>query len=397
MKRALHCCLVLVTTCVLYVRVLHPIFFDDKPFNMDFFVSIFDKEREKYSNNLLDNNQLNKNPFNDESSNGGNIENSSSNTDEEIKDDSHIDGIENEIVNDGNLGNGSLGENDNGSLGDSNIEDDIANPPVNGGIDGSNDLNDTNESSGTITEGNGNSSSEEIEDNNTPSQGTDDSSEKIEDSIVENKPVFTTSSSSGDERFEQICTFDEDGWVWCTQDSKKLGFSGGCFLTSYAMLIINAGRHVGTEKNYSPIDVYLANNYKQSVEQVSARHGIIAEGFNYKYGWIDVDINKSDYEKEQLVRSYLKDNPWGVIIGGPYVKDNGNNSTHYFVARLDEKGNLVFDEPARTLRENGAELSSLSKAWCIKSWANINRIMTIDPILDENGVWQPGTWELSIK
>jgi hypothetical protein len=220
--------------------------------------------------------------------------------------------------------------------------------------------------------------------------------------VIDDVEKFTNKSSSGNnERFQKICTFDEDGYVWCTQKKDYLGFGSGCFLTSYAMVIINAGRHTGTEKNYDPVDVYLANNhglgYLPPNRIISAYHYKIADGFNYTWKNKSDLIKVSNSQKEAKIKELLKDNPWGVIIGGSYTKSGGGSSTHFIVARLDKNGNLVFDDPAYGSRSSGAKISSISKVWGINSWGNITNLYTITPKLDSNGKWGPGKWENCLK
>lgn len=220
--------------------------------------------------------------------------------------------------------------------------------------------------------------------------------------IIDNIENLTNNSSSGNnERFQKICSFDEDGYVWCTQKKEYLGFGSGCFLTSYAMLIINAGRHTGTEKNYDPVDVYLANNYGLGKlppsRIISAYHYQIADGFNYTWKNKSSLIDVPNSQKEAVMKEILKDNPWGVIIGGSYNKSSGEKSTHFIVARLDRNGNLVFDDPAYAQRASGAKISSISKVWGINSWENITNMYAITPKLDSNGKWLPGTWENCLK
>ena len=215
-----------------------------------------------------------------------------------------------------------------------------------------------------------------------------------DDAIIEEVEKFTNNSSSGNtSRFQSICSFDEDGYVWCTQSTKLLGFHSGCLLTSYSMLIINAGRHVGTEKNYDPVDVYLGNNFEYTTNpsnrRISAYHYVIAGAFNYKWNSISIK-GYSDSAKENKLRDVLKDNPWGVVIGGSYTKSNGSGSTHFIVARLDKNGDLVFDDPAYSARSKGAKIDDISKVWGINTWGNITSIMTITPNLDSNGVWTKG-------
>lgn len=229
---------------------------------------------------------------------------------------------------------------------------------------------------------------------------TDDEDEKNE--VIENIATFTNNSSSGNtERFQKICTFDEDGYVWCTQKKDYLGFGSGCFLTSYAMLIINAGRYTGTEKNYDPVDVYLANNYGLGYlppkRIITAYHYKIAEGFNYTWKNKSSLLDVSNSQKEVKIKELLKDNPWGVIIGGSYTKSDGSKSTHFIVARLDKNGNLVFDDPAYIQRSKGAKISSISKVIGINSWGNVTNMYTITPKLDSNGKWNPGKWENCLK
>jgi hypothetical protein len=227
------------------------------------------------------------------------------------------------------------------------------------------------------------------------SEEKDDGEEKQEGN---NGPLFTTNSSSGNTtRFNNICSFDEYGFVWCTQKTSLLGFSSGCLLTSYSMLIINAGRYIGTEKNYDPVDVYLANNYKNTYigdttkpenRKVLAYHYVIASGFNYSWNSISLS-GKTDSQKLDKLKEVLSKNPWGVVIGGSY----GNGGTHYIVARLDHNGNVVFDDPAFADRAKGAKISSISNVYGINSWSKISSIMTITPNLDSNGKWKKGTWE----
>ena len=246
---------------------------------------------------------------------------------------------------------------------------------------------------------NNDNDNDNTEDNDAqlPGTGNNDGSENNSGGNI-NPNTFTTISSSGNTtRFNSICSFDESGYVWCTQKTSLLGFSGGCLLTSYSMLIINAGRYVGSEKNYDPVDVYLANNYKNSSigdttnpsnRKVLAYHYVIASGFNYEWNKISIE-NKSTNDKIAKLKEVLKTNPWGVIIGGTY----GNGGTHFIVARLDKNENIIFDDPAYSSRNSGAKITNISNVYGINSWSNIKSIMTITPNLDKNGNWSKGTWE----
>ena len=83
-------------------------------------------------------------------------------------------------------------------------------------------------------------------------------------------------------------------YVYYTQDKSVTGLTGACLLTSFAMLITNAGRIVGTPKEYGPVDVYLANNpdaTSKDDRRIVSWYYVIANGFNHK--WINVDDAKT--------------------------------------------------------------------------------------------------------
>ena len=169
--------------------------------------------------------------------------------------------------------------------------------------------------------------------------------------------------------------------VYYNQSKDEIGYSSVCLLTSYAMVITNAGRYNGNSKEYNPIDLYLANNPDATAanqRRILAYHYVIANGFNYTWrntvmsGW-------SDSNKINKVTELLINNPWGVIIGGVY----GENGTHYIVVRL-VNGKLVF-------------IQSISGVYGINSWSKITSIMTITPNLDKNGVWADGLYETKKK
>ena len=179
--------------------------------------------------------------------------------------------------------------------------------------------------------------------------------------------------------------------VYYNQSVSEIGYNSGCLLTSYAMVITNAGRYTGNSKEYNPIDLYLANNpnvTSASQRIVLAYHYVIADGFNYTWNrtrfndWKNIDkINK--------VRELLEKNPWGVIIGGEY----GNGGTHFIVVRL-VNGKLVFDDPVKS---KGPNIQSIEGVYGINSWDKITSVMTVTPNLDKKGVWAPGTYEVKKK
>jgi len=179
--------------------------------------------------------------------------------------------------------------------------------------------------------------------------------------------------------------------VYYNQSKDEIGYSEGCLLTSYAMVITNAGRYTGNRKEYNPIDLYLANNpdaTSSNSRTVVAWHYVIADAFNYTWnrtrigGW-------SSGDKINLIKELLDKNPWGVIIGGSY----GTKGTHYIVVRL-VNGNLVFDDPVKS---KGANIKSISGVYGINSWDKITSVMTITPKLDKKGIWKPGTYEIKKK
>ena len=178
-------------------------------------------------------------------------------------------------------------------------------------------------------------------------------------------------------------------YVYYTQDKSVTGLTGACLLTSFAMLITNAGRIVGTPKEYGPVDVYLANNpdaTSKDDRRIVSWYYVIANGFNHK--WINVDDAKSmsASEREAKVKELLKTHPWGVIIGGVY----GESGTHYIAVRSDGNGGLLFDDPVKS---RGPNLTSISQVYGINDWSKIRQIMTIEPNLDKNGVWKDGVYD----
>ena len=178
-------------------------------------------------------------------------------------------------------------------------------------------------------------------------------------------------------------------YVYYTQDKSVTGLTGACLLTSFAMLITNAGRIVGTPKEYGPVDVYLANNpeaTKKSDRRIISYYYVIANGFNHK--WVNVDNAKtmSASQREAKVKELLKTHPWGVIIGGVY----GDNGTHYIAVRSDGNGGLLFDDPVKS---RGPNLTSISQVYGINDWSKIRQIMTIEPNLDSNGKWKDGVYD----
>ena len=178
-------------------------------------------------------------------------------------------------------------------------------------------------------------------------------------------------------------------YVYYTQDKSVTGLTGACLLTSFAMLITNAGRIVGTPKEYGPVDVYLANNpdaTSKDDRRIVSWYYVIANGFNHK--WINVDDAKSmsASQREAKVKELLKTHPWGVIIGGVY----GESGTHYIAVRSDGKGGLLFDDPVKS---RGPNLTSISQVYGINDWSKIRQIMTIEPNLDKNGVWKDGVYD----
>ena len=178
-------------------------------------------------------------------------------------------------------------------------------------------------------------------------------------------------------------------YVYYTQDKSVTGLTGACLLTSFAMLITNAGRIVGTPKEYGPVDVYLANNpeaTKKSDRRIISYYYVIADGFNHK--WVNVSNAKtmSSSEREAKVKELLKTHPWGVIIGGVY----GSDGTHYIAVRSDGNGGLLFDDPVKS---RGPNLKSISDVYGINDWSKIRQIMTIEPNLDSNGKWKDGVYD----
>ena len=202
------------------------------------------------------------------------------------------------------------------------------------------------------------------------------------------------------ENIEDIFKSDTPGagvkdveFVYYTQDSNKTGVKSACFLTSYAMIITNAGRIKGTSKEYGPVDTYLANHYNYKTTDrskwiIDAYHYDLAAAFNYKWSRVNGDSFKalSNNEKEDMVKEKLKDNPWGVIIGGSY-----SGGTHFIVARFDNNGKLVFDDPAKS---KGPNIGSISDVHGINSWSKITSINMISPKLNDKGVWEKGEYEV---
>ena len=221
--------------------------------------------------------------------------------------------------------------------------------------------------------------------------------------------------------------------MWCTQRKQLLGFKSGCVLTSFAMIITNAGKIVGTEKNYDPVDIVLANNYqnqyntvyKNKVENDPTYHvtqggayrdkeGYFTNLYSGTYRFLDAywyhipsqfnasitytDALKGTNEyKINYIKEKLKTNPWGVLIGGKYAE----GSYHYIVARPDANGNIVFDDPASPTRElgpygGGAALTDISQTYGLKKWDRITTVVTINPKLAD-GKWLPGPWEKCVN
>lgn len=179
--------------------------------------------------------------------------------------------------------------------------------------------------------------------------------------------------------------------VYYNQSKEEIGYSQGCLLTSYAMVITNAGRYTGNKKEYNPIDLYLANNPTVTAanqRRIIAYHLVIADAFNYT--WTSYSLSgKSDSSKINKVTSLLTNNPWGVIIGGSY----GNGNTHYVAVRL-VNGKLVFDDPVKS---RGGNLQTISRVWGIDSWSKITSVTTITPNLDKYGKWADGVYEIKKK
>ena len=178
-------------------------------------------------------------------------------------------------------------------------------------------------------------------------------------------------------------------YVYYTQDKSVTGLTEACLLTSFAMLITNAGRIVGTPKEYGPVDVYLANNpdaTSKNDRRIASWYYVIANGFNHK--WINVDNAKTmtAAQREAKVKELLKTHPWGVIIGGVY----GESGTHYIAVRSDGNGGLLFDDPVKS---RGPNLTSISQVYGINDWSKIRQIMTIEPNLDSNGKWKDGVYD----
>ena len=179
--------------------------------------------------------------------------------------------------------------------------------------------------------------------------------------------------------------------VYYNQSKSEIGYSQGCLLTSYAMVITNAGRYTGNSKEYDPVDLYLANNPDVTAanqRRVLAYHYVIANGFNYTWNSYSLS-SKSDSYKINKVTELLANNPWGVIIGGSY----GDNGTHFIVVRLSN-GKLVFDDPVKSI---GPNKKSISEVWGINSWSKITSVMTITPNLDSKGKWADGLYETKKK
>ncbi len=194
-----------------------------------------------------------------------------------------------------------------------------------------------------------------------------------------------------EEEDEDTDTVKEIEYVYYTQDKSVTGLTGACLLTSFAMLITNAGRIVGTPKEYGPVDVYLANNPEATSagdREIIAWYYRLTSAFNYKWWRDNTDTfkNSSNASKEAYVKNLLKDNPWGVIIGGVY----GTNGTHYIAVRLDKNGNLLFDDPVKS---RGPNLTSISQVYGINDWSKITSVMTITPNLDSNGKWKDGVYD----
>ena len=197
------------------------------------------------------------------------------------------------------------------------------------------------------------------------------------------------SSGGGGSGGSSVTPSNGINYVYYTQDKSVTGLTGACLLTSFAMLITNAGRIVGTPKEYGPVDVYLANNPEatnKSSRRIISYYYVIANGFNHK--WINVDNAKTmtAAQREAKVKELLKTHPWGVIIGGVY----GESGTHYIAVRSDGNGGLLFDDPVKS---RGPNLTSISQVYGINDWSKIRQIMTIEPNLDKNGVWKDGVYD----
>jgi hypothetical protein len=87
---------------------------------------------------------------------------------------------------------------------------------------------------------------------NSGSDGDEDNSETVGGSAGGGGSIVTPSNGID--------------YVYYTQDKSVTGLTGACLLTSFAMLITNAGRIVGTPKEYGPVDVYLANKTIKAAE-----------------------------------------------------------------------------------------------------------------------------------
>ena len=162
-------------------------------------------------------------------------------------------------------------------------------------------------------------------------------------------------------------------------------------LTSYAMVITNAGRYTGNSKEYTPVDLYLANNPDATAanqRRVRAYHYVIANAFNYTWNSYSLS-GKTDNKKIDKVFELLAKNPWGVIIGGVY----GDGGTHFIVVRA-VNGKLVFDDPVKS---KGPNIQSISGVYGINSWDKITSVMTVTPNLDKNGKWEDGLYETKKK
>ena len=182
-------------------------------------------------------------------------------------------------------------------------------------------------------------------------------------------------------------------YKYYTQDKSVTGLTGACLLTSFAMLITNAGRYYNSPKEYGPVDVYLANNpdaTKPSDRRIISWYYVIAEGFNHK--WINVSDVKTmtAAQREAKAIELLKTHPWGVIIGGEY----GDGGTHYIAMRYGANGSIVFDDPVKSV---GPNISSISGVYGINSWEKIRQIMTIEPNMDSNGKWKDGKYDNCLK
>ena len=237
-------------------------------------------------------------------------------------------------------------------------------------------------------EGNKDTNDNSTPDTNTGNNGDDLLEDNSGSNNDENDTNDNLDNDNGEEP-EESDKKEEIEYVYYTQDKSVTGLTGACLLTSFAMLITNAGRIVGTPKEYGPVDVYLANNpeaTKKSDRRIISYYYVIADGFNHK--WVNVSNAKtmSSSEREAKVKELLKTHPWGVIIGGVY----GSDGTHYIAVRSDGNGGLLFDDPVKS---RGPNLKSISDVYGINDWSKIRQIMTIEPNLDSNGKWKDGVYD----